>query len=283
MDKEKFLKKIDRIENIPTLPAIAMQVNSMLQDYNTSIKMLSDTIEKDQAIVSKILRLVNSAFFGVRSKISNIPHAITLLGFNTVRNAVVSVSIIEAISINGKLPGFDIKDFWKHSVAVAVTSKYIAEKTRLYVPNDCFIGGLLHDIGKIVLSQHFPEIFVNIIKACQNNKLTFYEIEKKEIPVDHAQIGGYLAKKWQLPVNLIDAIKYHHAVNNNSYDPNFVMIVNIADVIVNNVAGTGTDIKLTVADPEVKKAANGIIHAAPDWFPAVSEEIVSACNFFLEE
>ncbi len=283
MDKESFLKKIDRIENIPTLPAIAMEVNSMLQDYNTSIKTLSDIIEKDQAIVSKILKLVNSAFFGVRSKISNIPHAITLLGFNTVRNAIVSVSIIDAISLDREIPGFDIKDFWRHSVAAAVTSKYIAEKTQLHIPNDCFIGGLLHDIGKIVLSQHFPEIFIKIIKACQNNRMSFYEIEKNETPVDHARIGGHLAKKWQLPVGLIDAIQYHHTVNKNSHDPNFVMIISAADIIVNSMADATANIKLSAVNPEVKKAAHGILYTVSDWFPAVLEEIESACNFFLED
>ena len=98
MEQENFLENLDRIEDLPTLPAIAMEVNKMLQDFDTTIKDLSDLIEKDQAIVSRILKLVNSSFYGLRSEISNIYHALTLLGFNTVRNAVISVSVVNAFA-----------------------------------------------------------------------------------------------------------------------------------------------------------------------------------------
>ena len=283
MKTESFMKKIDSIENLPTLPAIAMEVNRMLQDYNTSIKMLNDRIEKDQAIVSKILRLVNSAFFGVRSKISNLSHAITLLGFNTVRNAVVSVSIIDSFVIGEKLPGFDIKDFWKHSVAVAVTSKYIAEQCRLCMPNDCFIGGLLHDIGKIVLLQYFREVFLEILSSCQKEGLSFCEAEKKEIPAGHAKIGGYLAKKWQLPLNLVDAIRFHHTISNSSHDLDFIIIINGADAVVNGMNGSRGKIKLSVIHPDVNKTIGRLLDNASDWYPEISKEIETACGFFLED
>ena len=96
MEASQIIKKLDQIENLPTLPTIAMEVNKLVQNQDTSIKELSSVIEKDQAIVSKILKLVNSAFFGMSSKVSNIPHAVMLLGFNAIRNAVVSVSVINA-------------------------------------------------------------------------------------------------------------------------------------------------------------------------------------------
>jgi HD-like signal output (HDOD) protein len=112
METKTFLSKLDRIQEIPTLPVVALKVNKLLQDYDTSIKVLSKTIEKDQAMVTKILRLVNSAFYGFRSRIGNIPHAVTILGFNTVRNAVVSISAVEAFSGKGASRYFDIVDFW---------------------------------------------------------------------------------------------------------------------------------------------------------------------------
>ena len=132
MKESNILKRLDLIEDLPTLPAVAMEVNKMLLDYDTTISKLSDIIEKDQAMVSKILKLVNSSFFGLRGKISSISHAIVVLGFNTIRNAVVSISIIDAFTVKESLDGFDITNFWKHSLSVAVTSKYLAEKTGIH-------------------------------------------------------------------------------------------------------------------------------------------------------
>jgi len=284
METKDILKKLDRIENLPTLPAIAMEVNRMLEDYNTSIKQLSSAVERDQSLVFKMLKLVNSAFFGLRSKVGNIPHAITLLGFNTVRNAVVSVSIIDAFSDKEGLEGFEITDFWIHSVGVAVTSKYLAEMTRLHTPDDCFIGGLLHDIGKIVLAQYFQDLFKTVWRSVQEDNLSFYDAEKRDIPIDHARIGGHLAKKWQLPVGLVDAIRYHHTVNNNASDPNLLMIINLADIIVNTcIADSKGKLELSSIHSEVVKAMRSPLDTLSDWLPEVSKEIESACKFFLEE
>ena len=284
MDSKMVLKKLDRIDDLPTLPSIAMEVNSMLQDYDTSIKKLSGAIEKDQATVLKILKLVNSAFFGLRSEIGNIPHAIVLLGFNMVRNAVISVSVIKAFSGKEAFEGFHITDFWAHSVAVAVTSKYLAVETRLKTPDDCFIGGLLHDIGKVILSQYFQDNFKKVWTLTREKNLSFYNAEKEEIPINHAQIGGYLAKKWQLPPGIIDAIRCHHAVRKSAYDLNLLMIVHVADIIVNNYNSDSKG-KLDYSEiyPDALRAMRHLLDNVADWFPGVSTEIESACKFFLEE
>jgi HD-like signal output (HDOD) protein len=260
MDSKTILKKLDRIEGLPTLPAIAMEINKMLLDYDTSINKLSEKLEKDQAMVSKILKLVNSAFFGLRSKVGNISHAVVLLGFNTIRNAVVSISIIDAFCIKGDLDGFDLKDFWKHSVAVAVTSKYLSEKTGTCSADDCFVGGLLH------------------------GNQSFYEAEKNENPVDHARIGGHLAKKWQLPMGVVDAIRYHHTVRPSVDDPNLTMIVHAADIIVNACADDSkATLKLSGIHPDAVKIVGSQLDTVSDWYPDVFAEIESACKFFLEE
>ncbi|UCF82616.1 MAG: HDOD domain-containing protein [Desulfobacteraceae bacterium] len=148
-----------------------MEVNKKLRDYNTSIKELSETIEKDQAIVPRILKLVNSAFFGFRSEISDISRAIVVLNFNTVHNVIISVSIIDAFSGKEVLEDFDIKALRTHSVAVAITSNYLAEKTCLQAPKDAFTGGLLHDIGKVVLAQFFQDLFRRVRASAKQNNL----------------------------------------------------------------------------------------------------------------
>ena len=284
MDAQTFLKRLDSIPDLPTLPNIVTKVNNLLQDPDTSIKELGNTVKTDQAMVTKILRLVNSTFYGFRSKIRNIPHAIIILGFNNVRNALVSVSIIKTFSEKRTFKGFEIKDFWRHSVAVAVTSRYLGEQSRLDSPDDCFVAGLLHDIGKLVLSQYFTESFGQVWKSVKGNGLSFYEAEKKLLPVSHAQIGGHLAKKWQFPVSLIDSITYHHAISKGVSNLNQLLIVHTANTIVNNYKGN-LEMRpdFSMIDPEARRIMSGQLENLSEWFPDVAAEIESACEFFLKE
>ena len=182
MDEQQILKKIDRIEDIPTLPTIVFELNKYLQDPDTSIKTVCDTIEKDQAITLKILKLVNSAFYGFKTKISDLRNAIVLLGYNSVRNAIVSLSIINTFSKRVALMDFDISQFWKHSLAVAVTSKNIAQLSKKESPDNCFVGGLLHDVGKVILAQYFHELFEKVWITLQNEHLSFTRRSKKSCP-----------------------------------------------------------------------------------------------------
>jgi putative nucleotidyltransferase with HDIG domain len=284
MEAENILKSLDQIEDLPTLPAVAMEVNNMLLNDDITINKLSETIEKDQAMVSKILKLVNSAFFGLRGKISTISHAIVVLGFNTIRNAVVSISIINAFSVKESLGGFDISDFWKHSVAVAVTSKYLAEKADMRSADNCFVAGLLHDMGKIVLFNHFNDLFQKVWVALKGNNLSFYETEKSQIQVDHAWIGGYLARKWQMPMTLIDAIQYHHDLSSGANDQQLLKIVHIADIIVNTYAtGSKDNMELSGIHPDALSAMGGLLDTVTEWYPDALSEIESACKFFLED
>lgn len=284
MDTQTFLRKIDHIKDIPTLPAVAIKVNSMLEDYGTSINKLSETIEKDQAIVSKILRLVNSAFYGFQSRVSSISHAMVLLGFSTVRNAVISVSVVDIFKGKKSFEEFDIRDFWRHSVAVAVTSRHLSEKTRLAMPDEAFVAGLLHDVGKVILAQYFSDLFSQVLVSVNKEGLSFYEAEKKLLPANHAQIGGRLAKKWQLPASLVDAVSYHHAVRKNSADFNLSMIVHVADIIVNNYKTDSEDPPdFSRVHPEAANVMAPQLETVQDWFPDVEAEIEAACDFFLEE
>ena len=123
MQPDEILKKLDSIKDIPTLPTIVFELNELLQDPNTPITDISDIIEKDQAMSLRVLKLVNSAFYGIHKEVNDIGNAIVLLGFNTVRNAIVSLGVINSFSGVKSLEGFDISDFWKHSLAVAVVSK----------------------------------------------------------------------------------------------------------------------------------------------------------------
>ncbi len=123
--------------------------------------------------------------------------------------------------------------FWKHSLAVAVTSKNIAQKARVESPDNCFIGGLLHDVGKVIMAQYFQDMFIKIWTYMQKESLSFHEAEQHELAVDHAMIGGHLARRWSLPEGLIEAIRWHQDFQPESPNANFVMIIYLANILVN--------------------------------------------------
>jgi len=284
MDAQAFFRELDSIPDIPTLRSTVVKINKMLQDYDTSIKELSSIIEKDQAIVAKILRLVNATFYGFRSEIRNIPHAIVVLGFNAVRNAVASVSIIKAFSQEKGLEGFKTTNFWKHSIGVAVTSRYLSEQARLDLPEDCFVAGLLHDLGKVILAHYFTALFTRVWKLVQEDSLSFYEAEEKILPVNHAQIGGHLMEKWNFPATLIDSITYHHAFKTSVPNLNQLAILHTANSIVNRYkAGSAVTGGRSPINPEAKKILPRQIETVSEWFPSMSTEIDSACELFLAQ
>ncbi len=284
MNNNQIFQKLDRTKNLPTLPTIALKVNEMLKDYDVSVDELTKVLETDQAIVTKLLKLVNSAFYGFKSKIKNIPHAVTLMGFNTLRNAVVSVSIIDAFKIQNDVEGFDINAFWSHSIEVAVVAKYLSSATRLHPPEEMFTLGLLHDIGKLVQLIALPDLFKQILSTSTNENLSFHEAEKKLALMSHARIGAYVANKWNMPEDVVDVLKYHHHIKAGVPNYKQIVIVHIADLIVNATGGGACVVsQLQTLESEIKNRLLSTLKNMSDWFPKAKVEIETACQFFMEE
>jgi len=283
MKPDEILKKLDSIKDIPTLPTIVFELNELLQDPNTPITDISDIIEKDQAMSLRVLKLVNSAFYGIHKEVNDIGNAIVLLGFNTVRNAIVSLGVINSFSGVKSLEGFDISDFWKHSLAVAVVSKSLAEKTKIASPDSCFVGGLLHDIGKVILAQYFQDLFEKVWNAAKRENISFYEAEKKEISTDHGRIGAYLATNWELPESFIDVIRWHHDVRNDSESKKMILIIYLSDIIVNSYnADPDGNIDLSAMHPAALKFLKKQLGDVDNWFAEIGNDIQSSYQFFLE-
>jgi putative nucleotidyltransferase with HDIG domain len=141
----------------------------------------------------------------------------------------------------------------------------------------------LHDIGKVVLALYFQELFGKVWASARENKLSFYDAENREIPITHVQIGAHLAKKWQLPQGLVDTIQYHHEVSKNASDLNMLMVVHVADIVVNShMSDSESEPGLSAIYPDAANLMKSQLETVSDWFPEVSEEIQSACEFFLE-
>ena len=284
MNAKAIFTKIDTMRDLPTLPAVALKVNKLMEDIDVSVSQVSGLIERDPPIAMKILKLVNSAFYGCRSSVSSLPRAIMLLGFNTVRNAILSVSVIKAFAGAGKLDGFNPENFWKHSIAVAVVAKHLAGLTQLEAPDNGFVGGLVHDIGKVILAQTFKDLFDKVWAVSRAENLSFNEAEKKVIPVDHAKIGSHLAKKWALPQELVDVIRCHHVVREAVANYHLLAIVNVADLVVNSYDTGEKAAAVSVAglNPGVAGTLKPHLMKVSEWYPVLLPEIETACSFFLQ-
>ncbi len=282
MGKESVQRKIDNLLDLPGLPATVFEAIQILRDPDASIEQLSQSIELDQSMTSKILRLVNSSFYGVSGKIGNVPQALVLLGFNTVRNTILSMSGFEVFlrGEKAKAGGFDLNGFWKHAVGTGIIAKVLAQSLRLPEPEDFFIAGLLHDIGKVVILRLFQSEFMEILRLVEQEGLYILEAEKEILGFDHGYAGSCLAKKWNMPKKLKEAIALHHIPGSAEDDMKMPAVVHLADSLCRGLGvGHGGDILVPEIVPEALEILELEIDSIAGCLPEIDAEIEQAADF----
>jgi putative nucleotidyltransferase with HDIG domain len=239
VERKIFIQQLEEIESLPTLPIIAQKIQQLISNDRSNMAQIASFISKDQAISSRVIRLVNSAFFGLRNRVASIQQAIVLLGLNTITNIVMGISVVKVFSENSTGSIFDREMFWFHAFGTAMGAKMIARELGRDEPEDYFLAGLLHDIGILVLDQFFHDEFVDVLKNMIEYKIDLLESEHKMFGTTHQETGAYLATKWKLPSILIHSIRYHHnpfTVPNETTDQmkDISLIVHIADIAASN-------------------------------------------------
>lgn len=228
-----IFQELEKIKTIPTLPAIANRLLELIYQEDPEIDEITETIKTDLAMTAKILQVANSAYYGFRKNISNIKNAVVLLGLKEIRNIVMSITIFrifdQAESISEK------RNFWKHCFLTAHVSSLLSKKYDMHFSGEEFTGGLLHDIGKIVLDQFFHDEYIEIIQLVENKKIPNFSAEKLVIGTTHMQIGAWLGEKWSMPDEIIDVIRYHHSPEKAVYDKNLVFIVYLSNLYSNSI------------------------------------------------
>lgn len=228
----------------------------MLDDEGASSKELSDLISQDQSILSAILKLVNSAFYGFPRKITSIHQAITILGFSTVKSMALGASIFKAKPRKAGKAALDRNALWMHSLGVATAAKILAERTGYGDQDEAFVAGLLHDIGKVVFDGHFSEDFDEALERVETENILILQAEREVMELDHAEAGQILLFKWQLPLPVVNAIGYHHDLEKAPENYlRLAAIVHLADIIVRKLKiGSGGDQRLPKADRAAMKS-----------------------------
>jgi HD-like signal output (HDOD) protein len=281
MTRHEIQRQLNAIDDLPTLPAIAMTLNRMLQDIETPIEKMVALLETDQALTIRLLRLVNSSFYGFKSRIASLQHAITLMGYSTVQNAVVNISVIECLETESAPQGFDPADFWVHSIGVACMSRFLAARTKLAAPDEAFTAGLIHDIGKIILVNHFPEVFTALVEVVAAEKVSFHEAEKRSDTLPHHLIGSHLGKHWMLPMSLEAAIRHHHNSSGRSEDLVLADIVAVADLLVHLFDHTpGHRFQRGALPGAIRDPVITLLRETRRWLPEIQAATTKACEFF---
>ena len=209
----------DMVESMPAFSSSVMRVLDLTADINCSPRDLVEVIDHDPVMTLKILKLVNSAFFGLRQEIVSIKQGVVILGINTVKNLAITIAAVGMLPRNS-IQGFDSQEFLLHSLGTATIARLLAQ--HIGVPTqestDYFVAGLLHDFGKVVLVQFMPAEMEEALQLAANENIDLCTAESQSLGATHADIGAMLATKWQLPESLVNCIGEHHSPSNDDND-----------------------------------------------------------------
>jgi putative nucleotidyltransferase with HDIG domain len=240
---------ISKLEDLPSLPAVVMELLTSIDQEDVDIAVLAKKVSHDAALTAKTLRLANSSLYGLQVKVTTIQQAITYLGFQTTRNLITAAAVTGCFA-EGQCRGFDDKAFWRHSIATAACCKVIAR--RLHFNQDyAFTAGLLHDIGRLVLVSTFPRDYEAVMAWRSEHDSTVLEAERAVTGVDHVLAGMTLAEHWHFSTTMKLAIEHHHEPDAGGAGL-LAAIVHVANAIVHALDIAGDDDELV---PTVSAAA----------------------------
>lgn len=198
-----------KLEDLPALPTIVHELSQVISDPMSSTGEIEKLMASDQSLTVKVLKLVNSAYYAIPGGVSNLGRAIAYLGYDTVYQLVLSTSIFNALGVKDTAD-FNVKEFWKHSLGVAIAAETIGKWSRHPQRADLFTCGLVHDMGKLALLSVVPDEFHKVISTAKESACSYHDAEVQLDCARHTTVGGRLAQRWRLPTKIQAVIKYHH-------------------------------------------------------------------------
>ena len=237
------------IDDLPTLPRTVLKITELVNDPKSSAKDLARVITDDQILTARLLKLVNSSFYGLPQRISTVTGAIVLIGFDAIRNLLLTTSVFDLFADRNKNKKQKQEQFWDHSLGCAVGAKVIGNYLRYDNIEELFVAGLLHDIGKIVEMMFQTHEFSKVTAAISRENILMIKAEIRILGYSHAEIGKLLAEKWNLPSKLVQIIAHHHQPADAGSFATEAAIVHLADIFCRALnMGSGGDNKIPPLD-----------------------------------
>ncbi len=287
IDQSKRVRRItESIISLPTLPTVIAKMLELVDNPKTSASSLSNLVMRDQVLTAKILKMANSSFYAFPRQIATVKLALVVLGFENVKEMALSLSVLNSFK-GENTKHFDTSLFWQHSIAVGACTRMIARDTCYRLAGEAFVAGLLHDIGKVVLNQYLPDEFAEIQSLIFERGKSTEEAEMAVLGVTHAEVGGWLAERWNLPVILVEAIKYHMHPELCPRNSELALMVYLSDYLstkcgLGKSGSKGTD---TVPGP-LLDLARKILSITPEgldaFIPSLYAEYDKASSFMIE-
>ncbi len=262
---------ISDVGEIATLPEVTVKIIQIVENPKSTARDLHEVIKNDPALSARILKVVNSAFYGLPGQISSIDRAIVLLGLSAVKNIAIAASMTHLFNSGPSIEGFSGAEVWKHSIAMGVTARLLSAAQGKPAVEECFLAGIIADLGLLVARQVFPKQLAEVIAEFQATGQPYCDIENKIIGADHQAFGAALAAKWRFPQNLCTTIGYHHrpealAASNQELPT----LVCLADILVSKAAIGFCTYR---EDDEVPQGAMDVLKLTPEKVQAVLDQI----------
>ena len=255
MDDPRLEALVRQVRDLPALPAAVVRVMQLTDDPKAGMADVARALASDQALAARVLKLANSAFYGASRRIATVSEAVVTLGMRTTRNLVMATSCQEMLERDVAGYALPRGALWRHSLACASAAQALAERARYRATEEAFVAGLLHDIGKVVLSTYRKEEFARVLLRALAGDRTFAEAEREVLGFDHAEAGARLLERWNLPSSLVLAVRYHHAPLESPSVSLLPCLVHVADAVCLTLGiGLGLDGLAYTLHPEALAA-----------------------------
>jgi putative nucleotidyltransferase with HDIG domain len=266
LDRRQIELRLDACPRLPSLRSIDSALRSLLNDDQRYISQIAEIIRRDPSLTARLLRLVNSVYYGMNSPVSNLEEAVFYLGLRQIRQLVMVTPIIEDFQKLAGNSAFSWRDFWRHCIGTAILTREVCGSLQPSIDDTDYVAGLVHDVGKIVMASAFPDHF-HAVYQDRGSKIELVDKEKAVLGIDHAELGALYLQRHNLPAILVETARYHHHPDKAGPNANLAASVQIADLLMNHANSSDLDFGSGVTEEKLMAATGWSI-----LFPQASEK-----------
>jgi HD-like signal output (HDOD) protein len=276
-----ILSLVNSTIELPTMPEVLIKLNDVMAKPQTSSDDVAAVVSKDPAVATNVLRIVNSAYYGLQVRVSSVNLAVSVMGFNMTKKVALKAAVFSVFARRReRIQHFDPAAFWKHAIFTGVAARVLGSNSSEFADSqaeDLYICGLLHDIGKIILLEKMGARYLSVLARSAQTQRLELAVENDELGFSHADVGSVLAIKWFLPEDLAIAIRYHHSPSRDPFHRSLSSLIHLADHIAWSAGNPSTQgTPLPQLDHEVYGQVGLDPRQVEDLLPDIQEDFRAA-------